>query len=82
MRFRKEDTNEIREKKERRKLEQGKSRKLVTMVGKGQLIIGVVSHILGLDNTGEFDPYCIERIKNAMQMMIEKGFIETIDSEL
>jgi hypothetical protein len=45
-------------------------RKLITLVsGKGtsgSLAIGGVFHILDDDNTGEFDPYFIERMKNAV----------------
>ena len=35
-------------------------------MGKNQLLVGVVGHIIGLDNTGEFDPYFIDRMKNAL----------------
>lgn len=45
-------------------------------------MIGVVCHILGDDNTGEFDPYCIERIKNAMQLMFDKSFIDVIENDI
>jgi hypothetical protein len=29
-------------------------------------VIGAVFHVVALDNTGEFDPYFVERIKNAL----------------
>lgn len=57
-------------------------KKLTTLVGRGELVIGVVSHVLGEDNTGEFDPYFIERIKNALQLMIDKHFIDVIDTDI
>ena len=51
-------------------------------MAKGQLLVGVVSHVLSLDNTGEFDPYCIERIKNCVQMMVDKNFNEILEKDL
>ena len=42
------------------------------------MVIGCVFHIMNEDNTGEFDPYGIERMKNAMQMMKNKQFVEII----
>lgn len=42
----------------------------------------MVSHVLGDDNTGEFDPYFVERIKNAMQIMIDKQFLEIIEKDI
>lgn len=41
--------------------------------------MGVVSHVLTADNTGEFDPYFIDRIKNALQLMIDKGFVDSLE---
>jgi hypothetical protein len=41
-----------------------------------------VCHILAEDNTGEFDPFTIERIKNCMQMMVDKHFIEVLEKDL
>lgn len=46
------------------------------------MTVGVVCHVLGDDNTGEFDPYYIQRIKNAMQLMIDKQFLEVIESDI
>jgi hypothetical protein len=34
------------------------------------------------DNTGEFDPYGIERMKNAIQMMKSKQFMEALEKEI
>ena len=57
-------------------------RKLVTLVARGQLVVGVVAHVLAEDNTGEFDPYFIERIKNAVQLMVDKRFTEVLELEI
>ena len=54
----------------------------MTLIGRGQLVVGVVCHVLGEDNTGEFDPYYIERIKNAMQLMIDKQFLDVIENDI
>ncbi len=45
-------------------------------------MVGVVCHVLDDDNTGEFDPYYIDRIKNTLQLMIDKRFMEVIDNEI
>ena len=37
---------------------------------------------MGDDNTGEFDPYFIERIKNSLQLMIDKRFLEVIENDI
>ena len=39
-------------------------------------MVGAVFHVVRDDNTGEFDPYYIERIKNCMSMMFEKELIQ------
>lgn len=57
------------------------------MTGKGSLengalVIGAVFHVLSEDNTGEFDPYFIERIKNALQLMRNKNFVEALEQDL
>ena len=57
-------------------------KKLVTLVGKGQLLVGVACHILAEDNTGEFDPFCIERIKNSLQLMLDKHFIDVLEQDI
>jgi len=66
LKFRKDEGIEVKEKRLKKLQNRNKSRKLVTLVARGQLIVGVVCHVLADDNTGEFDPYFIERIKNAM----------------
>ena len=63
VRFRKDDPESSRNDKHPLK---GYSKKLVTLLGRGSLLLGVVCHVLAADNTGEFDPYVIERIKNAV----------------
>jgi hypothetical protein len=60
---------------------QGKSRKLVALVGKAHLVIGIVCHVLADDNTGEFDPFFIGRIKNTLSMMIDKSFMEILEDD-
>ena len=61
-------------------------KKLVTLVsGKGtsgSLVIAGVFHVLDDDNTGEFDPFFIERTKNAMQQMSNKKFLESLEEEI
>jgi len=52
--------------KKKKELSNWKVKKLATLVGKGQLVVGVVNHVLGDDNTGEFDPYFVDRIKNSL----------------
>ena len=46
-----------------------------TVVAKGSCLIGALFHVNSDDNTGEFDPYFIERIKNCLHLIIEKEFI-------
>jgi hypothetical protein len=41
-----------------------------------------VFHVSGNDNTGEFDPFFIERIKNCLHLMTEKEFIQQLDQEI
>mmetsp|Transcript_18743 Transcript_18743/g.17872 ORF Transcript_18743/g.17872 Transcript_18743/m.17872 type:complete len:249 (-) Transcript_18743:724-1470(-) len=82
IRFRKEEPEEIKKKRLAKKNMQGKSRKLVALVGKGNLMVAMVSHVLFQDNTGEFDPYYIERIKNCINMMIDKNFIDILEKEM
>lgn len=46
------------------------------------MLIGGVFHVVHTDNTGEFDPYYIERMKNALSLMQEKGFVEAVEEDL
>jgi hypothetical protein len=82
IRFRKEDSAEVKERRAIKMANQGKARQLCTLIGRGQLMLGVVSHVLAEDNTGEFDPYVIERIKNSLQLMFDKHFVEVIESDI
>ena len=45
---------------------EGFIKKLVTIVSSGYFVVGGVFHVVDEDNTGEFDPYFIERMKNAI----------------
>ena len=57
----------MQEKRARKDAEGGLKKKLVTLVcGQSSLVLGAVFHILAEDNTGEFDPYFIERMKNSL----------------
>ena len=80
MRLRKKKVSKSQEKK-KKKGEIAKignstyKKKIVTLVAKGSCLIGALFHVNSDDNTGEFDPYFIERIKNCLHLMIEKEFI-------
>ena len=50
--------------------------KIVSLVSKGHCVVGAVFHVVCDDNTGEFDPYFIERIKNCISLMFEKELIQ------
>jgi hypothetical protein len=66
----------------------GRTRKVAVLVsGKGSnlngaLVIGAVFHVLSEDNTGEFDPYYIERMKNALQLMKSKSFVQALQNDI
>ena len=49
--------------------------KIVSLVARGHCVVGAVFHVVCDDNTGEFDPYFIERIKNCISLMYEKDLI-------
>lgn len=77
MRLRKKKVTKSEEKQKRKedKAKAGNSsykKKIVTLVAKGSCLIGALFHVNSEDNTGEFDPYFIERIKNCLQLMVEK----------
>ncbi len=55
---------------------------MACFVTAGHLVIGAAFHILAVDNTGEFDPYFIERMKHALQLMKTKDFAAVIEAEL
>ena len=56
--------------------------KIVSLVARGHCVVGAVFHVVRDDNTGEFDPYYIERIKNCMSMMFEKELIQQLEAEI
>lgn len=56
-----------------------RSKKMVTLVAKGNCVIGAVFHVNDLDNKGEFDPFFIERMKNCLHLMTEKEFVMQIE---
>lgn len=72
VRFRRDEPASIKEKRKRQVLNKGRTRKVAVLVsGKGSiengsLMIGAVFHVLSENNTGEFDPFYVERIKNAL----------------
>ena len=72
-RKKKSDKSEAKKKDKEIPLVKNKQRpKVVTLLAKGNCLIGALFHVDGLDNTSEFDPFFIERIKNCMQLMAEK----------
>jgi hypothetical protein len=83
LRFRKEEPPNVRDRRKTRAQDLDHVRKLVTLVtGKGSsgsLVIGGVFHILDDDNTGEFDPFFIERMKNTQQLMNNKNFFSSLE---
>jgi predicted RecB family nuclease len=52
------------------------------LVSKGDYIVGAVFHVNSTDNTGEFDPFFIERIENCMYLMKEKEFFAQLEQEV
>lgn len=79
--MRKEEDPKVKDKRIKKLLDFQRAKKMVTIVcdESGALVIGAVFHILNEDNTGEFDPYFIDRMKNALQMMRNKHFAEAIE---
>ena len=67
MRFRKEDPPGVKEKRQKKKVDNlGLIPKICTLVSQGSMVIGCVFHVVNEDNTGEFDPYGVERMKNSL----------------
>lgn len=56
--------------------------KLLTLVSRGHCLIGAVFHIYNGDNTAEFDPFFIERIKNCLNLMAEKELVQQLELEI
>jgi hypothetical protein len=83
VRFRKEDPPGLKEKRMKNIAENLMySRKVCSLVSQGPLVIACVFHVISQDNTGEFDPYGIERMKNAMQMIRSKQFAQALETEI
>ena len=55
---------------------------MVTLVGRGHCVIAALFHAVSDDNTAEFDPYYIERIKNCLSMMFEKDLVHQLELEI
>ena len=55
---------------------------MISLIAKGHCVVGAVFHVMDNDNTGEFDPYFIERIKNCMTLMFQKSFVESLELEI
>ena len=56
--------------------------KILTLVSRGHCVVGAVFHVLRADNTAEFDPYFIERIKNCLTLMVEKDLVRQLELEI
>lgn len=79
---RREDSANIKAKRAARVWAKGRLKKLATLVSSGRLVVGAAFHVVASDNTGEFDPYFIERMKHALQMMKTKEFAAAIEAEM
>ena len=79
---RKEDSAKIKAKRATKALNKGRMKKLATLVSSGRLVVAAAFHVVANDNTGEFDPYFIERMKHALQMMKTKEFAAAIEAEM
>ncbi len=75
IRYRKEEPPSAKYKRTVKAEMQYRSRKLVTFVARSEVVIAGVFHVLDEDNTGEFDPFFVDRMKSALQMMNDKHFI-------
>lgn len=56
--------------------------KILTLVSKGHCVVGAVFHAMSADNTAEFDPFYIERIKNCLNLMVEKDLVRQLELEI
>lgn len=45
-------------------------------------MVGAIFHVDKADNTAEFDPYYIERIKNCLNLMAEKDLVRQLELEI
>lgn len=74
--------SENADQKKDKTIDSDRSEKLAVLVLKGSVVVGAVFHLNSVDNTGEFDPFFIERIKNSIKLMFEKEFIAQVDHEI
>jgi len=51
-------------------------------VARGEIVLGISAHILSTDTTGEFDPFYVERMKNALLLMLNKEFVGQLEDEM
>lgn len=56
--------------------------KLITLVSRGHCLVGAVFHLNRPDNSAEFDPYFIERIKNCLSLMLQKDLVRQLELEI
>jgi hypothetical protein len=79
---RQEESMNIKVKRATKALINGRLKKLATLVSVGRLVVAAAFHVVASDNTGEFDPYFIERMKHALQMMKTKEFAAAVEAEM
>ena len=59
-----------------------KKQYVVQIISEFGITIGIVSQILSYDIKNEFDPLMIERMKNCMKQLLDKGFIKDLKDEI
>jgi len=79
---RQEESTNIKAKRAAKAWSNGRLKKLATLVSAGRLVVAAAFHVIATDNTGEFDPYFIERMKHALQMMKTKDFAAAVEAEM
>ena len=79
------NSNEIKEKyldsrqKDLQDQSKGKTKKLVVMVARGELLLSVVLHIVYKFYGGEYDPLYVERIKQTLFLMFDEKLLELLE---
>lgn len=56
-----------------------KTKKLVVMISRGELLLSVVLHIVHKFYGGEYDPLYVERIKQTLFLMFDEKLLELMD---
>ena len=51
-------------------------------MSRGHCVVGAIFHVHRTDNTAEFDPFFIERIKNCLTLMVEKDLVRQLELEI